>query len=117
MTSYLKILPLFMMVMPGMISRVLFPDLVACADPEICRKICGNPSGCSDIAYPKLVIELLPVGEEPGSCAGTGGLGTSRKASVRKVQRGKCPATIISVEVTLGLMKQQQGTACNKRDG
>ncbi|KAL2299122.1 hypothetical protein Nmel_014740, partial [Mimus melanotis] len=24
MTSYLKILPLFMMVMPGMISRVLF---------------------------------------------------------------------------------------------
>uniref|UniRef100_A0A669QBK6 Sodium/myo-inositol cotransporter 2 n=1 Tax=Phasianus colchicus TaxID=9054 RepID=A0A669QBK6_PHACC len=62
MTSYLKILPLFMMVMPGMISRVLFPDLVACAEPEICQKICGNPSGCSDIAYPKLVIELLPVG-------------------------------------------------------
>ncbi|NXX95437.1 SC5AB protein, partial [Centropus bengalensis] len=62
MTSYLKILPLFMMVMPGMISRILFPDLVACADAEMCRKICGNPSGCSDIAYPKLVIELLPVG-------------------------------------------------------
>uniref|UniRef100_A0A8C0GUR0 Sodium/myo-inositol cotransporter 2 n=1 Tax=Chelonoidis abingdonii TaxID=106734 RepID=A0A8C0GUR0_CHEAB len=62
LASYLKILPLFMMVMPGMISRVLFPDLVACADPEICRKICGNPSGCSDIAYPKLVIELLPLG-------------------------------------------------------
>lgn len=38
-------------------------DLVACADPEICRKICGNPSGCSDIAYPKLVLELLPVGK------------------------------------------------------
>ncbi|KYO41096.1 sodium/myo-inositol cotransporter 2 isoform X1 [Alligator mississippiensis] len=62
MTSYLKILPLFMMVMPGMISRILFPDLVACADPEVCKQICGNPSGCSDIAYPKLVIELLPLG-------------------------------------------------------
>uniref|UniRef100_A0A8V5FVD4 Sodium/myo-inositol cotransporter 2 n=1 Tax=Melopsittacus undulatus TaxID=13146 RepID=A0A8V5FVD4_MELUD len=62
MTSYLKILPLFMMVMPGMISRVLFPDLVACADADICRKVCGNPSGCSDIAYPKLVLELLPTG-------------------------------------------------------
>ncbi|NXX81100.1 SC5AB protein, partial [Urocolius indicus] len=62
MTSYLKILPLFMMVMPGMVSRVLFPDLVACADAEVCQKICGNPSGCSDIAYPKLVLELLPVG-------------------------------------------------------
>ncbi|KFV17987.1 Sodium/myo-inositol cotransporter 2, partial [Tauraco erythrolophus] len=62
MTSYLKTLSLFVMVMPGMISRILFPDLVACADTEICRQICGNPSGCSDIAYPKLVIELLPVG-------------------------------------------------------
>uniref|UniRef100_A0A8D0H5C3 Sodium/myo-inositol cotransporter 2 n=1 Tax=Sphenodon punctatus TaxID=8508 RepID=A0A8D0H5C3_SPHPU len=62
LASYLKVLPLFMMVMPGMISRILFPDLVACADPKICQEICGNPSGCSDIAYPKLVIELLPVG-------------------------------------------------------
>ncbi|NXJ94683.1 SC5AB protein, partial [Corythaixoides concolor] len=62
MTSYLKTLSLFVMVMPGMISRILFPDLVACADTEICQQICGNPSGCSDIAYPKLVIELLPVG-------------------------------------------------------
>ncbi|XP_060028766.1 sodium/myo-inositol cotransporter 2 isoform X4 [Erinaceus europaeus] len=62
MAAYLKVLPLFMMVFPGMVSRVLFPDQVACADPEICRKICGNPSGCSDIAYPKLVLELLPIG-------------------------------------------------------
>ncbi|XP_048351540.1 sodium/myo-inositol cotransporter 2 isoform X1 [Sphaerodactylus townsendi] len=62
LASYLKVLPLFMMVLPGMISRILFPDLVACADPETCKKICKNPSGCSDIAYPKLVIELLPIG-------------------------------------------------------
>uniref|UniRef100_G3SSA3 Sodium/myo-inositol cotransporter 2 n=1 Tax=Loxodonta africana TaxID=9785 RepID=G3SSA3_LOXAF len=62
MAAYLKVLPLFMMVLPGMVSRVLFPDQVACADPEICRKVCSNPSGCSDIAYPKLVLELLPTG-------------------------------------------------------
>ncbi|KAM9211185.1 sodium/myo-inositol cotransporter 2 isoform 3-T3 [Dugong dugon] len=62
MAAYLKLLPLFMMVFPGMISRVLFPDQVACADPEICRKVCSNPSGCSDIAYPKLVLEILPTG-------------------------------------------------------
>lgn len=43
MTSYLKILPLFMMVMPGMISRVLFPgectgrDLGAPLLPRLCR--------------------------------------------------------------------------------
>ncbi|XP_037670719.1 sodium/myo-inositol cotransporter 2 isoform X1 [Choloepus didactylus] len=62
MAAYLKVLPLFVMVFPGMVSRVLFPDQVACADPEICQKVCSNPSGCSDIAYPKLVLELLPTG-------------------------------------------------------
>ncbi|XP_054991982.1 sodium/myo-inositol cotransporter 2 isoform X1 [Sorex araneus] len=62
MAAYLKVLPLFMMVFPGMVSRILFPDQVACAVPEICKKVCGNPSGCSDIAYPKLVLELLPTG-------------------------------------------------------
>nr|XP_045731141.1 sodium/myo-inositol cotransporter 2 isoform X4 [Mirounga angustirostris] len=62
MAAYLKVLPLFMMVFPGMVSRVLFPDQVACADPETCLKVCSNPSGCSDIAYPKLVLELLPTG-------------------------------------------------------
>ncbi|XP_005405173.1 PREDICTED: sodium/myo-inositol cotransporter 2 isoform X3 [Chinchilla lanigera] len=62
MAAYLKVLPLFLMVFPGMVSRVLFPDQVACAHPEICQKVCSNPSGCSDIAYPKLVLELLPTG-------------------------------------------------------
>ncbi|XP_040829823.1 sodium/myo-inositol cotransporter 2 isoform X2 [Ochotona curzoniae] len=62
MASYMKVLPLFIMVFPGMVSRILFPDQVACADPDICRRVCGNPSGCSDIAYPKLVLELLPTG-------------------------------------------------------
>eukprot|EP00061_Rhincodon_typus_P018172 g47233.t1 len=57
---YLKILPVFIMVLPGMISRVLFTDEVACADADTCRRVCGNQIGCSDIAYPKLVMELLP---------------------------------------------------------
>ncbi|XP_062914657.1 sodium/myo-inositol cotransporter 2-like isoform X2 [Mobula hypostoma] len=84
----LKILPIFIMVIPGMISRVLFTgkwrylvvchvpyscrsstsivtlflDQVACVDADTCQRICGNPIGCSDIAYPKLVMELLPGG-------------------------------------------------------
>ncbi|XP_036594279.1 sodium/myo-inositol cotransporter 2 isoform X2 [Trichosurus vulpecula] len=62
MAAYLKVLPLFLMVMPGMVSRVLFPDLVACGSPEICQRVCGNSAGCTDIAYPKLVLELLPLG-------------------------------------------------------
>lgn len=60
--AYLKVLPVFVMVLPGMVSRVLFTDQVACADAETCRRICGNPVGCSDIAYPKLVMELMPGG-------------------------------------------------------
>uniref|UniRef100_UPI00358EEE19 sodium/myo-inositol cotransporter 2-like n=1 Tax=Myxine glutinosa TaxID=7769 RepID=UPI00358EEE19 len=60
--SVMKVLPLFMMVMTGMISRVLYPDEVACADSEECKRICGNAMGCTDIAYPKLVMELLPSG-------------------------------------------------------
>ncbi|KAH0618638.1 hypothetical protein JD844_018024 [Phrynosoma platyrhinos] len=60
--GYLKIFPMFFIVMPGMISRALFPDEVGCVDPEICEKICGARVGCSNIAYPKLVMELMPVG-------------------------------------------------------
>lgn len=33
--------------------------------PEICEEVCGTPSGCSDIAYPKLVLEILPTGTIP----------------------------------------------------
>ncbi|NXR66469.1 SC5A9 protein, partial [Rhadina sibilatrix] len=60
--GYLKLLPVFFIVMPGMISRALFPDEVGCVDPEICKRVCGAAVGCSNIAYPKLVIELMPNG-------------------------------------------------------
>ncbi|XP_047230754.1 sodium/glucose cotransporter 4 isoform X2 [Girardinichthys multiradiatus] len=60
--GYLKLLPMFFIVMPGMISRALFPDEVGCVDPALCQRICGAPVGCSNIAYPKLVVELMPVG-------------------------------------------------------
>eukprot|EP00076_Gallus_gallus_P045530 XP_025011068.1 sodium/glucose cotransporter 5 isoform X10 [Gallus gallus] len=108
LASYLKMLPLFVIIMPGMISRVLFPglmmqqgvtlgsaglccpssagvhqgvfsvqhpdtalpsgasssltDAVACVDPEECTRVCGAAVGCSNIAYPKLVVELMPSG-------------------------------------------------------
>ncbi|XP_039237412.1 sodium/glucose cotransporter 5 isoform X2 [Pipra filicauda] len=62
LASYLKMLPLFVIIMPGMISRVLYPDSVACVDPEECTRVCGAAVGCSNIAYPKLVVELMPSG-------------------------------------------------------
>ncbi|NP_001279596.1 sodium/glucose cotransporter 5 [Callorhinchus milii] len=62
LASYLKMLPMIFIVMPGMISRALYPDAVACVDPEECIKVCGTEVGCSNIAFPKLVIELMPDG-------------------------------------------------------
>ena len=63
LTSYLKILPFFMMVLPGMISRALYTDTVGCSDPETCMKVCESRNGCSNIAYPMLILNLMPVGE------------------------------------------------------
>ncbi|OXB81915.1 UNVERIFIED_CONTAM: hypothetical protein H355_015112 [Colinus virginianus] len=37
-------------------------DAVACVDPEECTRVCGAAVGCSNIAYPKLVVELMPSG-------------------------------------------------------
>uniref|UniRef100_A0A671UJ14 Sodium/glucose cotransporter 2 n=1 Tax=Sparus aurata TaxID=8175 RepID=A0A671UJ14_SPAAU len=66
MCGYLKLLPMFLMVFPGMISRVLYPGrwltLVGCVVPEVCKRVCGTEVGCSNIAYPKLVVSVMPNG-------------------------------------------------------
>ncbi|GAB6032115.1 Sodium/myo-inositol cotransporter [Chamberlinius hualienensis] len=62
LAGYMKILPMFLIVLPGMISRVLYPDVVACTDPDLCEQYCGSRLGCSNLAYPKLVLELMPAG-------------------------------------------------------
>ena len=63
LAGYLKFFPLFIMVFPGMISRILYPNQIGCSDPVECKAICGSEGGCSNIAYPKLVVDLLPPGE------------------------------------------------------
>ncbi|KAM5238301.1 solute carrier family 5 member 4-like [Ctenodactylus gundi] len=60
--GYLKLLPMFVMVMPGMISRIMFTDMVACVIPSECVKYCGVDVGCTNYAYPTLVLEVLPAG-------------------------------------------------------
>lgn len=37
--------------------------MVACVEPAECEKYCGVSVGCSNIAYPKLVVSLMPNGE------------------------------------------------------
>merc|ERR1719495_1066075 len=62
LAGYLKLLPLFIMVLPGMAARVLFPDEVGCAVPDLCQEICHSRNGCTNLAFIKLVAELMPVG-------------------------------------------------------
>ncbi|KAG6932748.1 solute carrier family 5 member 3 [Chelydra serpentina] len=62
MAGFLKLLPMFIIVIPGMISRILFVDDIACINPEHCMQVCGSRAGCSNIAYPRLVMKLVPVG-------------------------------------------------------
>ncbi|CAF0820278.1 unnamed protein product [Adineta steineri] len=56
----LKFLPLFLMIFPGMVARILFPDEIGCADPDVCYQVCESRNGCNDIAYPLLVLRLMP---------------------------------------------------------
>ncbi|XP_058479283.1 sodium/myo-inositol cotransporter-like [Solea solea] len=62
MAGFLKILPMFVIVIPGMIARVLFTDELVCISPEHCLEVCGSAAGCSNVAYPRLVMSVMPVG-------------------------------------------------------
>ena len=35
---------------------------VGCVDPSVCQEVCNNPAGCSNIAYPRLVLGIMPEG-------------------------------------------------------
>uniref|UniRef100_A0A452RS68 Sodium/glucose cotransporter 1 n=1 Tax=Ursus americanus TaxID=9643 RepID=A0A452RS68_URSAM len=46
----------------GMVGQGSY-DKVACTVPSECKKYCGTEVGCTNIAYPTLVVELMPNGE------------------------------------------------------
>lgn len=60
MASLLKVFPMFILVLPGMAARILWPNQIGCSDPAYCRAVCGSEVGCTNVAYPYLVIRLLP---------------------------------------------------------
>ncbi|XP_034029735.1 sodium/myo-inositol cotransporter-like [Thalassophryne amazonica] len=62
MAGSLKILPMFVIIIPVMISRIFFADELVCINPEHCMEVCGSPAGCSNLAYPRLVMHVMPVG-------------------------------------------------------
>ncbi|CAG2115475.1 unnamed protein product, partial [Medioppia subpectinata] len=49
--GFLKIFPLFLIIIPGMISRVLYTEEVACVDPNKCMQYCNSPVSCYNTAY------------------------------------------------------------------
>jgi len=62
MAGLIKILPMYMMVMVGMISRIKFTDIIGCADPDVCEQACGSRTSCTNYAYSLLVLEIMPTG-------------------------------------------------------
>ncbi|CAB4059781.1 SLC5A9 [Lepeophtheirus salmonis] len=62
LAGYIKLLPLFLLVFPGMAARVLFKNEVGCSDPIVCKSICDEEGGCSNIAFIRLVLTLMPNG-------------------------------------------------------
>ena len=36
--------------------------MVGCGDPDECQKHCGSRTGCTNIAFPTLVLNLMPAG-------------------------------------------------------
>lgn len=52
----------FVNLLLGMISRIFFADELACISPEHCTEVCGSPAGCSNVAYPRLVMSVMPLG-------------------------------------------------------
>uniref|UniRef100_A0A8C6TIS2 Sodium/mannose cotransporter SLC5A10 n=1 Tax=Neogobius melanostomus TaxID=47308 RepID=A0A8C6TIS2_9GOBI len=63
LAAYLKLLPFIFIILPGMITCPHAATYsVGCVDPEECVRVCGAEVGCSNIAFPKLVIELMPSG-------------------------------------------------------
>ncbi len=53
LAGYLKILPVFMLVLPGLIAFALYPGAFQIVDGRVAN---------GDVAYPTMIINLLPVG-------------------------------------------------------
>jgi SSS family solute:Na+ symporter len=51
--GFLKVLPVFLLVLPGLMARALYPQLFTIVNGQVSN---------GDIAFPTLVINLLPVG-------------------------------------------------------
>ncbi len=53
-----------MMILKLNYFRLIFnqTEEIGCTDPEKCMKYCGSRTGCSNIAYPKLIIDMMPPG-------------------------------------------------------
>ncbi|KAK7455062.1 hypothetical protein BaRGS_00039533, partial [Batillaria attramentaria] len=57
--GYLKMLPLFLLVFPGMIARILFTDTVGCSDPDVCMEVCGSRTGARGMMLAVMMSALM----------------------------------------------------------
>ena len=62
LAGFLKFLPAVIMVFPGMLARVLFPEILGCVAGTDCYEKCGEVASCANHAFPLVVLHILPSG-------------------------------------------------------
>ena len=62
-----------------LVCKLCVTDDVACTNPDYCMQVCQSRAGCSNIAYPRLVLGLMPDG---GCRLTTGGINSSELGGV-----------------------------------
>ena len=62
LAGFLKFIPPLLMVFPGIIARILYPTELNCIKGEHCQSVCGEEVSCANMAFPMLVLRLLPTG-------------------------------------------------------
>nr|XP_026691838.1 sodium/myo-inositol cotransporter-like [Ciona intestinalis] len=60
LAALLKTLSVFFMLVPGLIARILYTDDLSCVPGEHCMKVCESNVECSNLAFPKIVLGILP---------------------------------------------------------
>jgi sodium/myo-inositol cotransporter 3 len=62
LAGLLKFLPAMIMVFPGMLARIIFPEILGCAAGDDCFEQCGEYASCANHAFPLVVLNILPSG-------------------------------------------------------
>lgn len=84
-------------------------DDVGCVVPSECLRACGAEVGCSNIAYPKLVMELMPIGEAVWVGVWVEGVGWDLGPNECGDCGGHCGSSMMLGDVQVGCSAPRRG--------